>query len=219
MVYPESLSNNPKERMVQLIQTITAIETNPKKQHISPSSNAAAIGKECIPPLLDIVVTVLNVATSSSVQQQVLGNINDPIQSIMQTLSHCASTCPSLLGGDLQVLTMVCHTSLIVSQKKCLDPNVRLSALEALTTLCMVPDIRKVLSDNSSLRNLCLVGRNESSNGGSVNCDTNDGIIGVCAELIVRGVDDDVDDWATEEVALQVRYFVMISCWKSKNFV
>lgn len=192
MVYPQSLSENPKERMIQLIQIMSQTETNPKKLSIQPNSKAAVIGKSCLPPLLNAIITIINKATASSS----LSSFEDAIQSIMQTLSHCASTCPSLLsGGDINLATMVCQTFVSIGENNYLDPTVKLSALEALATLCMVPDMKQLLLQNESLRNLCLVG---NSNGGN-----NGGIIGVCAELIVKGVDDDVDDWALEEVALQ----------------
>lgn len=196
MVFPQSLSENPKERMVQLIQLISQTETNPKKLSIHPNSKAAVIGKLCLPPLLNAIISVINKVTASSS----LSSFEDTIQSIMQTLSHCASTCPSLLaGGDTNLVTMVCQTFVSVGENNHLDPTVKLSALEALTTLCMVPDMKQLLLQNESLRNLCLVGNFNGGNKG--------GIIGVCAELIVKGVDDDINDWATEEVALQVRLY------------
>ena len=193
MVYPQSLSNNPKERMIQLIQLMTKTETNPKKLSLNSNSNSAAIGKLCLPFLLNTIATIVNNISSSS-----SGEMNDILQTIMQSLSNCASTCPSLLGGDAQLLSMVCHTLITVGEKNP-DPMVQLSALEALVTLCMVPDMKKILTENPSLRNLCLVGNHESGNG-------NGGIVGVCAQLIVKGVDDDLNEWAMEEVALQVRF-------------
>ena len=194
MVYPQSLSENPKERMIQLIQIMSQTETNPKKLSIQPNSKAALIGKSCLPPLLNATITLINKVTASPS----LSSFEDIIQSIMQTLSHCASTCPSLLaGGDVNLITMVCQTLVSVGENNYLDPNVKLSALEALATLCMVPDMKRLLLQNESLRKLCLVGNSDGGNNG--------GIIGVCADLIVKGVDDDINDWAIEEVALQVR--------------
>ena len=201
--YPQtsSLSNNPKERMVQLIQIMTTnsalatSESNPKKLFICPTSNAASIGKLCLPSLLNLFMLILKTVTKQSL---LMGIDGDLIQSIMQTLSQCGSTCPSLLCADIHILTLVCQTLIVVGEKKELDPNVRLSALEALVTLCMVPDMKKILLDTPSLQTLCLIGDHSDSS-------MNGGVVGVCAELIMKGVDDDVDDWASEEVALQVR--------------
>jgi hypothetical protein len=210
-IYPQSQSlslttTNPKERMVRLIQIMTNRETNPKKLSINPNSNAAKIGQLCLPPLLNMIGTIVNSnTTAASASASVLAsNMEDLIQNIMQTFSQCASTCPSLLASDIKLLTMVCHTLLSIGGNKDLDPMVQLSAFEALVTLCMVPDMRRVLMENASLRNLCLVG-NESCSGSGIVSGNTSGVVGVCAELIVKGVDDDVDDWATEEVALQVR--------------
>lgn len=194
MTYPQSLSNNPKERMVQMIHSMSVMQDlNPKKLTIDPHSKAAKIGKLCLPPLLSLMMTLLVNNTTS------LDSIGDMIQMIMQTLSNCASTCPSLLvgGDDLDLLTVVFRTCIMVGEHNALDPNVRLSALEALVTLLMVPEMKRLVLENAILRNLCLVG--ESSGG------KDGGIVGVCAELLVKGVDDDVDDWAVEEVASQVR--------------
>lgn len=202
-----SLSDNPKERMVQLIQIMNMTEStnkDPKKLSIQPSSNAASIGKVCLQPLLTIFMSILqNTVTLASNPL-----VEDMIQNTMQVFSQCASTCPSLLVGhnDMTLIAMLLNTFLYIGENTKLgDPNVRLSALEALVTLFMVPDMTKLIMENEMIRKLCLLGRQQNGGGMSGSGLSNGGIVGVCAELLVKGVDEDVETWAIDDVALQVR--------------
>mmetsp|Transcript_27299 Transcript_27299/g.31798 ORF Transcript_27299/g.31798 Transcript_27299/m.31798 type:complete len:1305 (+) Transcript_27299:116-4030(+) len=202
---PLSNQTNPKERLVQLIQIQTMTENNPKKLSISTTSNAASFGIACLDPLLKFI---LSIVTKTATTLSNNPKNHEILQSIMQTLSQCASTCPSLLAGNLDVFTNVCRTFLFIasSSSSSLSSSsssmyndeteimMKLSALEALVTLCMVPDVSNVLLENEMIRNLCLLGEDGSGKGG---------VVGVCANFIVKGVDEDVDEWAMEDVALQ----------------
>lgn len=228
--YPQSLSDNPKERMVQLIQTMANSGTNtaamingssgsgsgsdPKKLSIQPQSNAARIGKLCLPHILNDILTIINTTTTISHDSSTNNNNNnnttqETIQEIMQSISQCASSCPTILAADLNLLSMICKTLITIGENgnNGLEPMVRLASCEALVTLCMVPDVRNVMTEQLGLKNLCLIGKES----GSIGVGSGDGqrrhvggIIGICAELLIHGVDEDVDDWAVEDVALQV---------------
>ena len=219
--YPQSLSENPKERMVQLIQIMSSSSSSysalnsssssnssdVKKLKIVPQSNGANVGKSCIPVVLNDIHAIINaigaLAQHSSDDNNNNGSylVQDTIQEIMQTISQCASSYPTLLAVDYDILSIVCKTLISIGEKKELQPMVRLASCEALVTLCMVPDVRNVLTEQLVLKNLCLVGKKEDHNS-SVG-----GIVGICAELLIDGVDDDVNDWAVEDVALQVRVY------------
>ena len=223
MSYPQNLSDNPKERMIQMIQIMadnnimlesssssSSSSSSPSPQKritIKRDSKAANIGTMCLPFVLKGLVNLIQKATmivSSTDLHYHSGDLNDNIQRIMQSISHCASTCPSLLVGgggsdETQLLSMLCQTLIAVGENSILDPFVRLSALEALTTLSTVNDVSWLLQ-NEKMAKMCLVGdsnANETSKNG--------GVLGVCIQLLVEGVDDDVNEWAMDPVSLQVR--------------
>ena len=175
------LSSNPKERMVQMIQLQTMNEINTKKLTIDINSPAAMIGKMCLCPILQLIFA--NPTRTSS---------SGGVQTIMQTISQCASTSPSLLAGDVDTFTSVCQVLLTVASRA--EEEARLSAVEALVTLIAVPGVKQIMNANTSVLHLCIEG--DEANGIQ-------GVVKVCAEMIVNGVDDDVDFWAQEKVALQ----------------
>ena len=173
-------SANANERMIQMIQLQTMTETNPKKLSIQANSPAAAIGKMCLPCLLQIIHS----CPSSRME----------IQTILQSISQIASTCPSLLAGDVMTFTSVCKVLLAVASRT--EDEMRLAAVEALVTLVMVPDVKAILHANSALLNLCI-------GGDKGQAQTIKGVIQICAEKMVNGVDDDIDAWEQNKVALQ----------------
>lgn len=109
----------------------------------------------------------------------------------MQTFSQCASTSPSLLAGDVETLTSVAQVLLTVASRA--QEEARLAAVEALVTLTAVPGVKQMTNSNQSLLHLCVEG--DGDNGIQ-------GVLKVCAELIVNGVDEDLESWAQEQVAL-----------------
>lgn len=175
------LSNDPKERMVQMIQMQSITENNPKKMVIDSTSTASAIGKACLPGLFQVLYNIA-----------MIHNSNDDMETVMQSLSHIASTCPSILAGDGDVFHNVSKILLLLATKAAED-DVRLIALEALSTLISVPDVRKLLNALPATRTMCISG--DDQNGIS-------GMVKLCASMICTGVDDDVDAWAKEEIQL-----------------
>lgn len=182
----KALSNNPQERMMQLIhcQTMAMTETSHKKLTVDVNSVSATIGKTCLPSILQLI--------NGFLVDKSIGIVYHEMQEVMQTFSHCASTCPSLLAGDINILHSVCRLLLSVASNMP-DVSTRLAAIEALVTLCMVSDVKMILSDHDMIRKFCIDG--DASNGIM-------GVVKICAEMIVCGVDDDLDAWATGEVAL-----------------
>eukprot|EP00554_Chaetoceros_debilis_P008282 CAMPEP_0194100128 /NCGR_PEP_ID=MMETSP0150-20130528/1111_1 /TAXON_ID=122233 /ORGANISM="Chaetoceros debilis, Strain MM31A-1" /LENGTH=1242 /DNA_ID=CAMNT_0038786455 /DNA_START=30 /DNA_END=3758 /DNA_ORIENTATION=- len=179
----KTLSNNPQERMMQLIhcQTMTMAETSHKKLTVDANSIPATIGKTCLPSILQIINGFVDERTVFQMQE------------VMQAFSHCASTCPSLLAGDINILYSVCRLLLSVASKTP-DVSTRLAAIEALATLHMVSDVKIILCDHNAIQKFCIDG--DPSNGIM-------GVVKICADIIICGVDDDLDAWATGEVALQ----------------
>lgn len=176
-----TLSNDHKERMVQMIQMQSFTEINPKKMVIDSTSTASAIGKACLPALFQVIYTVAMTCSS-----------NEGMQNVMQSLSQIASTCPSILAGDGDVFHNICKILLLLATKATED-DVRLIALEALSTLISVPDVRKLLNANPITRSMCISGEEQSGISGTVK---------LCASMICTGVDEDVDVWANEEIQL-----------------
>ena len=167
---------------MQMIRLQTMNETNPKKLTIDIHSTAAIIGSMCLDRLLQLI--------------HAGGGGDDDessVQNIMQTFSQSASTCPSMLAGDVTVLSNVCRVLLSVATRA-QEGTTRLAAVEALVTLIMVPDVKNILTGSGVILALCIGG--DEANGVS-------GIVKVCAEMIVNGVDDDLDSWAKGKVALQ----------------
>jgi hypothetical protein len=177
-----TLSNDPQERLIEMIQMQSITENDPKRMVIDSTSTASAIGKACLPALFQVLY---NIATTY--------DGNDDMQNVMESLSQMASTCPSILAGDGEVFHNVCKILLLLATKAAED-DVRLIALEALSTLISVPDVRKLLNVQPATRAMCISG--DEQNGIS-------GMVKLCASMICTGVDDDVDAWATEEIQLQ----------------
>ena len=171
-------ASSSQERMLQMIQLQTMTETNPKKLSINVSSQSALIGKKCVPPLLSMIGTCL---------QHNLQN-GDTVQTVLQTISSMASSCPSLLSGDSNTLFAVCQTLLAIATMSSGNDvqDLRLAAIEAMVTLFMVPDVKAMLYANPAIMALCLNG--DSSN-------QIQSILHICAESIVRGTDDDIAAW------------------------
>ena len=188
------------ERMVQMIQLQTMAETDPKKKTIQHEGPVAALGKLCLPSLLKIIhACTCTLDSSSNVNGNINGSNRDEIQTLMQSISQIAAMCPSLLAGDAEILALVCHVLLGIASRS--EEETRLAAVEALVTLTMVPDVKALFQANPVLLNLCIGGDNGNGSGngnGNVN-----GVIHTCADVMINGVDDDVNAWAQQNVALQ----------------
>jgi hypothetical protein len=110
----------------------------------------------------------------------------------MELLMTAASHVPSFLAGTSSLLSHVVSTLHVIA--KCpLDTSTRLSALEALTTLLNVPNVKLAIAQDGtgSIQHI-LIGTEASP-----------GILQICTELMVQGWDDDVQSWSTEPLALE----------------
>jgi ribosomal protein S7 len=115
------------------------------------------------------------------------------LQKCLQHLAHAASTCPSLLAGDVNVFLALVRTCLKVTTTCTLD--LALSAMQVLASLCAVEFVKRhILTTSAPIRNLIL-----------------DNVLRVCAQLIVNGVDDDdAEEWASEPATIMVRRIIIM---------
>jgi hypothetical protein len=118
------------------------------------------------------------------------------LQKCLQHLAHAASTCPSLLAGDVNVFLALVRTSLKVTTSST-SSELALSAMQVMASLCDVVFVKRhILATNAPIQNLIL-----------------GNVLRVCAQLSVNGVADDDDDakeWASEPATIMVRRIVVV---------
>jgi hypothetical protein len=189
---------------------------------VDPGSPPARLGGAFLPPALE---SLLLLVAHSSAGRNRLGSLSR----CASHLSTCAERCPSLLAGD--------DAALAASMRACMSmariaPNddddedeedvasLRLSALDALATMCSVPGIRRTMAKAASSPSPRCVGeggedprtqmvREESpllrflvrGDDGRGDCGGG-GVLHLCAELAVSGVDDDEGAWSDERAAV-----------------
>lgn len=116
----------------------------------------------------------------------------DVVQSCLEHFAHAASTCPSLLAGDAQVFGALVRTCLNIASA---STDLALAACQVLASLCTVGNIkRRILPNHPAIQDLI---KNE--------------VLRICAELCVNGVDDDVEEWASEPANIMVRIMSVYS--------
>eukprot|EP00978_Attheya_sp_CCMP212_P011165 scaffold27362_cov51-Attheya_sp.AAC.5 len=194
-------NNNNKEFILNAIQSQIG-EGTPKQ--IDSSSAAAHLGSVCLVPLLKQLVV--------SLQTSAIGSVDDEVYSkCMQHLSHCATQCPSLLAGTIETLYALVQTCMMLVREGATmfggeTHYVRLSCLQVLASICEVTDVKRKLlsvpipsgsSCENNIGNILLLGENVTDIANQ------NGVIRMCAEFIVQGVDEDVEGWASEPVSLQ----------------
>lgn len=141
---------------------------------VDPNSAAAKLGSTCL-------VTLLTKMEQAS---------PDSVQSCLEHFAHAASTCPSLLAGDVHVFGALVRACLNIASA-CSD--LALAACQVLASLCAVGNVkRRILPSHPAIRDLI----------------KND-ILRICAELCVNGVDDDVEEWASEPANVMVRMTIV----------
>ena len=113
----------------------------------------------------------------------VLQKLND---SALEHLIHAASVCPSLLAGDLQVLGGLLQSCAHMA-KTSQTESTRLAALQLMSSLVSVEDVKRRIVNTAE---------------GSAARQELHGIIPICAELCVNGVESDMDEWLSEEPTL-----------------
>jgi hypothetical protein len=100
----------------------------------------------------------------------------------LQYLAQFATSTPSLLAGNLHVFHALVDACLQISGEA------NLAALEVLSSICSIRDVqRKIInsSADSSIRTALL-----------------NQVLGMCTQLCVDGVYDDIGAWATEPASL-----------------
>jgi len=115
----------------------------------------------------------------------------DSIHSCLQHLAHAATTCPSLLAGYANVFSALTQTCLKISST---SSDLALSAVQVLASLCSVGQVRRrILPSHTTIRD-----------------SIKNNILRVCAELSVNGVDDDVEEWASEPATIMVSHVLRV---------
>lgn len=175
-------------------------------RNVDSNSPPAQLGKLFLPNMLEALVAASS--TQASAQVEVLSKC-------MSHLSTCANLCPSLLAGDEISLTALMQASMSIAQLA--NPQndeditfLRLSALDVFATISAVPQIkRSIMKPSTSPSPRCvgqqvelnkspllqfLIQGNDANDGGG----DQKGVLYICAELAVMGVDDDEQGWSTE---------------------
>lgn len=176
-------------------------------------SLAVKIGSVAIVPLMDIIhnATVMNNtspspnASSSSDPNASLSpadpSIQDDISTLLQTLSQMASLCPTLLlAGNISILRHVCLV--LQSIGTLTKDELRLGSIQVLVTLMRAPSVKYIVRQHPHVLQLCIHGDNSTSNDNQGRNEKISGVIEICAESVVRGVDDDVESWGQSKVGL-----------------
>jgi len=169
---------------------------------VNSSSPPAQLGKLLLPSMLEALVRF-------SVQPSSPAII---LSDCATHLATCADRCPSLLAGDAASLEAVMRACMSVAQvaNSQEDEDVtylKLSALDVLATISAVPQIkRSIMKPTSpSPRSVGEMGHQSSpllqfliqGDAGNAAGDQK-GVLYLCAELAVMGVDDDEQGWAAE---------------------
>ena len=183
------------EMLLQMVRAQIEQEVNPKTVLIDPHSPSAKLGQTCLPSILQF----LHICSKKG-----CGNDEDLLSKSLEHLVSIASMCPSLLVGDLTVLTHLIQTCLALAQSQLIREDMtRLTALQVMASLTNIHDVKKIMSKNTHLLSFCLVG--DKTDTGNV------GIVQTCTELIVKGIDEDVESWALDAATLQVSRITHLS--------
>ena len=113
-------------------------------------------------------------------------NDENSIHASLQHLVQAASLCPSLLASSKPVLESVISTCLQLAGTNSDNYELRLAALQVLASLASVGDLRRrVFVAHRDLAST-IIGQ----------------VVPLCAHLVVSGIEDDIEDWASEPAAL-----------------
>lgn len=152
------------------------------------------------------ISSLLEIIHDASAGSNFISNFStvDEISTLLQTLSLTASICPMLLAGNVDILY---HTCCVLQSIATLTTNhLRLGAIHTLVTLLGVRQVNCLLQKHPHLLSLCIHGKNamiQNDNHSHSSQNVNfSGVIQICAESIVKGVDEDVDAWAQSKVGL-----------------
>jgi len=175
-----------------------------KSTIVDASSPSAIIGKYFLPTVLEALVANGNPLRSNQI---------DVLSSCMSHLSTCSIQCPSMLAGDDTSLTCLLRTCMYFAQINSQGDEditfLKLSALDVMATITSVPQIKRSIlkpigksprcvmqgeSEKSPLLKFLIHGNDDNSN--------QKGVLYVCAELAIMGVDDDEQNWSDDPASL-----------------
>jgi len=123
------------EMLLQMVRAQIEQEVNPKTVLIDPHSPSAKLGQTCLPSILQF----LHICSKKG-----CGNDEDLLSKSLEHLVSIASMCPSLLVGDLTVLTHLIHTCLALAQSQLIREDMtRLTALQVMASLTNIHDVKK----------------------------------------------------------------------------
>ena len=113
------------------------------------------------------------------------GQCNDAskILSALQSLSEAAVTCPSLLAATPALLESATNVCLAMAKQSTME-DITLAALEVLSSLLSVGDVRRRVLPPTVASAVATAA------------------IPICAQLLVEGVDEDIQDWVAEPATL-----------------
>jgi hypothetical protein len=178
-----------KALLAQFPEKSTSVETN---------SPPADLGKMYMPSMLNALVSFATPVPSHL----------DVLTSCMGHLSTCSLQCPSMLAGGESSLTFLMRSCMSIAQISSHDDEditfLRLSALDVLATISGIPQIkRSILQPNGgSPKSIADLNRKSPLlqfliQGNDVGSKQK-GVLYICAELAVTGVDEDEESWANE---------------------
>lgn len=134
---------------------------------VNPASPSAQLGKSLLPIFEKQLSHIKN---------------SDCLTRCLQHLAHAASTSPSLLAGDLTVLSALIQTCLQITG------DARLASLQVLSSLCAVRAVQRQILNTAA--------------GANLRTTLLQGVITLCAQAVMEGVEDDVEGWATDPATL-----------------
>ena len=111
----------------------------------------------------------------------------DFVVACMQHLTYAASTSPSCLAGNGQVLDAVLQTCLGIAHHASVQVDAKLAGFQVLASLLSVSNSKQTVLSGIVAD---VIGPN--------------GVFPVCLGLCVNGIDDDVQSWAEEPASLVV---------------
>lgn len=144
-------------------------------------------------PLLTLILT----------QQPNNNKYDELCRKCTQHLTDCASRVPSLLAGSKSTFVATTQACLHMGRMTELELETRLSAIEVLATLMECSDAKKVvmMEADKTLLTLLQVGSINSEEASKNH--NKDGVLGICVQAMIDGVDEDVSAWSEEKPAMQ----------------
>jgi hypothetical protein len=147
---------------------------------VNEQSLAASLGSACLIPLLEALLAGRSDTHADS----------DAVRASLEHLSLAATTCPSLLAGNAQVLNALVKTCLQLgnggSGSGSSDPTVQLTALQVVASLISVGHVKRRILPLAPELATCIL----------------QSALPACARLLALGVDDDVPGWASDPATL-----------------